>query len=53
MKNKSNKTVSGTDINEVRQQNQQSQQQSQLGSQGQNMSGFQQQRSKNQSSQNS
>jgi len=53
MKNNSNKTVSGTDLNEVRRQNQQSQQKSQLGAQGQNLSGLEQSRSRNQSSQNS
>jgi hypothetical protein len=47
--NNSNKSVSGTDINEVRRQNQQSQQKSQQGAAGQNISGTQQSRSKNQS----
>lgn len=48
---KSNRTVAGTDVNEVQSQNQQSQQNSSMQglNQNQGISGMQQQRSKNQS----
>lgn len=51
----SNRTVAGTDLNEVKSQNQQSQQNSSMQglNQNQGMSGMQQQRSKNKSQGNS